>query len=686
MTKKNEEIKTIMIKKARKLKKMKDDVEDNTKLFEYLQAEITDLNLQSEKLNDINKTLNHMISELHEASENEFRAMKLEMEAMKADKATKDEQHTMLYIVMESHMGIDRRIERERRLAEEATQRKKVVIVDTQEAGGSPSHVDVEMSSTLSYNVDDIIRRVLAEQRRKKAKEQKVLLLRWKDEDKPEGNNDDDDQGSSGLLIVNPSVQQKIEDFLNDEINEQEEDQHQESSSSGKQHANQVFLTQPTVIYLHARYKGELEVPRSRAEMLEELGLDDGKFKFDIEDEIPPSPEREYEFKYAQEADQYNEVIVEEASDSSDEETDFHYSGVDETFPSLAKIFNDQNEDEIRRKIVEKITTEGVPRTIPRENLAEERKKWFKVMPMERKFIRPLQYFEFLSDIKTLPWWDINELVQTKNIKQFYYGLEVKQHDKQLWDYAKQQEKAPWVIWKILRYPDWKPQYPKQIVTILENGKKDITFDVNPPRCLKNKPLRAMKQDFYEDFEGRLYNETTTEAVISLFNKSTGKSRRINVLDPMWLVNCSKKDIDCLFYNKIVYEKREKVQSMQYQKIVDVCFAPDINSGRYWKFKWRDLEIDEFLKKYKREQRFKAIAEKAAKLEKYKLMRPPPMNQKPIEKEEKKIPKWDRKHDADAAYRKWWIEEGRFLRRKMLEEKTEQRRQRAKERIRKRKD
>ncbi|MFS8018851.1 hypothetical protein Hanom_Chr15g01396921 [Helianthus anomalus] len=109
-------------------------------------------------------------------------------------------------------------------------------------------------------------------------------------------------------------------------------------------------------------------------------------------------------------------------------------------------------------------------------------------------------------------------------------------------------------------------------------------------------PLRVMEQDFYDLFEGWLYNETTSEAIISLFDKSTGKSRRISVLDPMWLVNCSKKDIDCLFYNKIVYEKRDKEQAMQYQTIVDVWFAQDINSGRYWKTKWRDLEIDEFLK------------------------------------------------------------------------------------------
>ncbi|MFS7929773.1 hypothetical protein Hanom_Chr04g00336411 [Helianthus anomalus] len=281
---------------------------------------------------------------------------------------------------------------------------------------------------------------------------------------------------------------------MNDEISEQEEDQQQESSSSGKKHADQVFLTQPIVIYLTDRVEGEIEVPRSRAEMLEELGLDDGKFKFDIEDEIPSSPEKEYEFKYAQEADKYNYVLVEERLDSSNEETIFHYAGVDETFPSLAEMFKEQNEDEVRRKIMEKITTEGVPRTIPRENLVEERKKWFKVMPKERKFIRPLQYFthdadiswgdilswgyledlqvyeirreqgvqyfEFLSDIKTLPWWDVEELVQRKNIKQFYHGLDVKQHDQHLWNYIKQQANA--------RFPYWKPQFPKQIVTILE--------------------------------------------------------------------------------------------------------------------------------------------------------------------------------------------------------------------------
>ncbi|MFS8034911.1 hypothetical protein Hanom_Chr17g01586791 [Helianthus anomalus] len=378
-----------------------------------------------------------------------------------------------------------------------------------------------------------------------------------------------------------------IDDFLNDEINEQEEDQHQGSSSSGKQHADQVFLTQPTAIYLNAPFKGELEVPRSRAEIIEELGLDDGKFKFDIEDEILSSPEKEYEFKYAHEADNYNDVIVENGSDRSEDDTVFHYSGVDETFPTLAEMFKEKNEEEIRRKVVENITTEGIPQTVPRETLAEERKKRFKMMPKERKYRRPLQYFthnvdltlgdilswgyledlkvyairqemgvqyfEFLSDIKTLPCWDVEELVQTKNIKELYYG----QH---LWDYIKLQAKE--------RFPDWKPQYPEQDIQVDPViGEKDITTIIKPPRCLKNMPLRAMEQDFYEDLK--------------------------------------------------VYEKPDRIQALQYQKLVDLCYAKDINSGRYWKSKCRDLEIDEFLKSYKRSERFKAIAEKDAKLGRY---------------------------------------------------------------------
>ncbi|MFS8003861.1 hypothetical protein Hanom_Chr13g01218851 [Helianthus anomalus] len=239
-------------------------------------------------------------------------------------------------------------------------------------------------ATPLSYSFDGIIRLVqekVVEEEEEVDEELKEMLDVVDNYDASWDNyEEDDDQGSTGLLIVNPSVQQKIDKFLNDEINEQEEDKHQESSSSGKQQTDQVFLTQPTVIYLNAPFEGEMEVPRSRAEMLEKLGLEDGKFKFDIEDEIPSSPEKEYEFKYAHEPDNFNDVIVEEGSDSSKEDTPLHYYGVDDSFPTLTELFKEQNEDEIRRKVVEKITTEGIPQTVPKETLTKERKKWFKIM------------------------------------------------------------------------------------------------------------------------------------------------------------------------------------------------------------------------------------------------------------------------------------------------------------------
>ncbi|MFS7961620.1 hypothetical protein Hanom_Chr08g00717261 [Helianthus anomalus] len=149
-----------------------------------------------------------------------MKAIKLEMEAMKANKVVKDDQLQMLYSVMESHLKMDihvafneievkraeeRRIERERRLAEEATQKNKSVIEDTPETGGSSSQPevggssnqeDIEMidvenvqeqvdqdfmivaESSEPFDVNNVLRRVALIQRKRKDRE--VLLLEWK--------------------------------------------------------------------------------------------------------------------------------------------------------------------------------------------------------------------------------------------------------------------------------------------------------------------------------------------------------------------------------------------------------------------------------------------------------------------------------------------------------------------------
>ncbi|MFS7919051.1 hypothetical protein Hanom_Chr03g00208371 [Helianthus anomalus] len=133
-----------------------------------------------------------------------------------------------------------------------------------------------------------------------------------KPDDKDGKDDDSNDQGASGLLIRDPAVQEKIDQLMNDEINEQEDEGQNEASSSREQPVDQV------------------EVRRTRAEMVEELGLEDGKFKFDIEDEIPHSPEKDFEPRYPHEAGHYDE-----------DGRDFHYEGIYDTLLSFAEMFKD---------------------------------------------------------------------------------------------------------------------------------------------------------------------------------------------------------------------------------------------------------------------------------------------------------------------------------------------------------
>ncbi|MFS7954028.1 hypothetical protein Hanom_Chr07g00625501 [Helianthus anomalus] len=159
-----------------------------------------------------------------------------------------------------------------------------------------------------------------------------------------------------------------------------------------------------------------------------------------------------------------------------------------------------------------------------------------------------VQYFKYLKDIKTLPWWDVEELVQTKIIQTDMLNG-VRFHEARLWGVIKYQA--------MNSFRDWKPHYPKKIVQI------DL--------------------DFYTKFKGWYYDPKTGEAVISLKNEETWMWRGIRELDPMWLVNCSKKDNECLLFTKIWYLPEDKEQAMQFHKIINVCFEKDINSGHYWK-------------------------------------------------------------------------------------------------------
>ncbi|MFS7905523.1 hypothetical protein Hanom_Chr01g00048691 [Helianthus anomalus] len=58
----------------------------------------------------------------------------------------------------------------------------------------------------------------------------------------------------------------------------------------------------------------------------------------------------------------------------------------------------------------------------------------------------------------------------------------------------------------------------------------------------------------------------------------------------------------------------------------------------------------------------------AVKRASWRLSLEKPVNyQTPIEKEERKIPRWSKARDGDRVYREWWINMGIPLRQRLLE-------------------
>ncbi|MFS8022667.1 hypothetical protein Hanom_Chr16g01442221 [Helianthus anomalus] len=120
-----------------------------------------EVNAQYKSMDESHRILIEVVGNLHTSTSNENEVLKKEVEALRANKEIKDEQLNMLYIVIENKLGINvqpvydeieiqrveaRRIEREKRLAEEAAEalkdKKKGLVINTEEILGSTSQPD----------------------------------------------------------------------------------------------------------------------------------------------------------------------------------------------------------------------------------------------------------------------------------------------------------------------------------------------------------------------------------------------------------------------------------------------------------------------------------------------------------------------------------------------------------------
>ncbi|MFS8024373.1 hypothetical protein Hanom_Chr16g01462471 [Helianthus anomalus] len=137
----------------------------------------------------------------------------------------------------------------------------------------------------------------------------------------------------------------------------------------------------------------------------------------------------------------------------------------------------------------------------------------------------------------SLPWWDVEELSKVRTL-----SYPVRVHDMPTWGLMK---------FEAFRdFKHWKPHYPKKVKTMdLVTGIEETILKIKKPRVLKNIPLPKMEQNFHEGFVCWVYSCMTTEAVIVY--KVGNEIRNIHMYDAMWIVNCSAKDIKCMFVNKI---------------------------------------------------------------------------------------------------------------------------------------
>ncbi|MFS7913916.1 hypothetical protein Hanom_Chr02g00147341 [Helianthus anomalus] len=153
----NAELKKAVNDHADRINELTDDYEDQAKVIDRITAEFDEVNEKYELMSESNKTMHQMIDEVHESSSNENKALRQEIEALRATKAVKDEQLNMLYTVIEHKLGFNvqavyddpdiqrveqRSVAREKELAEEATQKKKSVVIDNEEILGSSSQQD----------------------------------------------------------------------------------------------------------------------------------------------------------------------------------------------------------------------------------------------------------------------------------------------------------------------------------------------------------------------------------------------------------------------------------------------------------------------------------------------------------------------------------------------------------------
>ncbi|XP_022032416.1 intracellular protein transport protein USO1-like [Helianthus annuus] len=351
--------------------------------------------------------------------------------------------------------------------------------------------------------------------------------------------NDDDDQGTSGIKLIEESNEENVDDYLHDDANEEPE---------------------------NAQEEGEIRHTYTLDDIIKMTHIEDINFKFDFEEELN-------QFNINQQPDyQYNQVNV----------------------------------DELRRGVEECIKNKSFDE-MPKEERIEEKKKWFR-KDTERKFKRPLkyyktdrevslsdiiswgylpqvnayairrefgvQYFEYIQDIMSLPWWDVEELPKVRTLT---YPI-------------RERDMPTWGLMKFEAFKDfkhWKPHQPKKVKRVDPvTGIEETILQIKKPRVLKNISLPKMEQEFHKGFLCWVYSCMSTEVVITYKVENEKGINSENEWSSKW-------------------RKIEKEEALKAEK--------ERQDREKLKGKWMNIQAEETLKAAKENEKLKSLLKRKPK-------------------------------------------------------------------------
>ncbi|XP_022003910.1 uncharacterized protein LOC110901387 [Helianthus annuus] len=206
---------------------------------------------------------------------------------------------------------------------------------------------------------------------------------------------DDDAQGGTGVKVSEASTEKTVDDLMNDSVNEESRGADRQGESGDAQNVQQA---QKLILRLDTyREEGDHFRTYTLKAIKEMTHMVNPDFKFDFEEELDAEFEEElnafdinqqpkYEYRYVEEADMYDRVEVKDWTDDESVSEDTSQ------LPTLMEVFTEENRDKLRRKVAEILKDVNFDGT-PKDMAKEERKKWSKESH-ERKFKRPLKYYQ----------------------------------------------------------------------------------------------------------------------------------------------------------------------------------------------------------------------------------------------------------------------------------------------------